>query len=444
MGLCISTLGSRATTRVQSDNSSECNMPVPHQILIYAELLSNIRQVSVGCSLHTPSSSSTKAGISSDGLELTISHDGVESSVRLPGQVASPQQLPIQSKATKSLSWRLSLAASSRPLALTVSDAQTVPWSASSLQPESAIRCRKCQNVIVNAGCVKVWKDLPSENWAEMMEFWHCHKPHDHKHGDDEGLASRGYGANARILAQPGVGFVDLTSFLLSETDVSNAAITNSPSPSTLSNGVAAPHEKYNKDNTSSPEADSLVAFCGSCKSHLGVLNSQTSSISLFKWQVSVNETIQRGPSTPPNLCHYVSAMLLATMARSGCSKSIVMPMKSQIEPAQNGSSPTHNGTSQSLLNIWVFNANIVFSSTGERRSPIPAIKVLYRMVSPDEADKMLESMTSDMQDITLPADAIEIVLGILSRSNGFVPQHDRKFREWTVGLLEKWDDGGG
>ncbi|KAI0011297.1 ubiquitin-conjugating enzyme E2-binding protein [Xylariaceae sp. FL0662B] len=416
-------------------------MFVRHQILIYAELLSNIRQVSVGCSLPTPSSSSTKVTVSSDGVELTISHDNVESSVRLPGRVASPQQLSIPGEATKSLSWRLPLATASRPQALAVLDAQTVPWSASSLERGSAVRCRKCQNAIVAAGCVKVWKDLPSDNWAEMMEFWHCHKPHDHKHGDDESLASRGYGANAKILAQPGVGFVDLTSFLLLETDVSETAITRSPSLSTSGNGAVATREILSKEITSNSEADSVAIFCGSCKSHLGVLNSQTSSISMFKWQVSISESTRQGPSIWPSLCHCVSAMLLATMARSGCSKSIIMPMKSQLASAQNGSSTNLDGTSQSLLHIWVFNANIVFSSTEERKSPIQAIKVFYRMVSPDGADRMLDSMTSDVQDITLPADAIETVLGILNSSNGFLPQNDRKFKEWTVGLLERWNE---
>lgn len=66
---------------------------------------------------------------------------------------------------------------------------------------------------------IKAWKDLPSENWAEMMEFWHCHKPHDHDQRDPESLASKGYGANNAISAQPGIGFVDLTSFLFAESD---------------------------------------------------------------------------------------------------------------------------------------------------------------------------------------------------------------------------------
>ncbi|RYO81067.1 hypothetical protein DL766_004789 [Monosporascus sp. MC13-8B] len=93
----------------------------------------------------------------------------------------------------------------------------------------------------------------------------------------------------------------------------------------------------------------------------------------------------------------------------------------------------------RSLLNIWVFNGNITFSSTEEPKSPLSAVKVLYRLVGEEEANKMLESMTSDVQDIALPADGIDTVTGILGKSNNLLPESDRHFREWTVGLLEKW-----
>lgn len=62
-------------------------------------------------------------------------------------------------------------------------------------------------------------------------------------------------------------------------------------------------------------------------------------------------------------------------------------------------------------------------------------------MVSQTEADKLLDSMTSDVQDINLPADAISEVLDTLNRSNGFLPPSNRLFKEWKVGLLEKWDE---
>ncbi len=108
-----------------------------------------------------------------------------------------------------------------------------VPWSALDLVPGCEVRCRTCRAVVVEQGKLAEWKDLPSENWAEMMEFWHCHKPDHHHHDADKngvdsaghgkatptGLAARGYGASSTIAAQRGIGFVDLMAFAFAEED---------------------------------------------------------------------------------------------------------------------------------------------------------------------------------------------------------------------------------
>lgn len=212
-------------------------MPETSRVLMYAELLSNIRQISVGCSLSSPCSTSTSAGISADGKRLIVSHDGEESTLGLPAKVAATRLPPIQPGETRSLSWRLPLASAAVRTGPT--DVQTVPWSASGLQPGCSVNCRKCKTAVVDQGSIKVWKDLPSENWAEMMEFWHCHKPDDHNHDHDRAedgqhLAGRGYGASSRISGQTGTGFVDLTSFLLSETDCKNLKVSIISSSSLL------------------------------------------------------------------------------------------------------------------------------------------------------------------------------------------------------------------
>ncbi|OTB10542.1 hypothetical protein K445DRAFT_242346 [Daldinia sp. EC12] len=406
-------------------------------VLIYAELLSRIQGVSVGCELYTPSTSDTRAAISSDGWFFTIRHGGVETSIRLPGQVVSAGQLPIQGVGKKQLSCRLPLASSSGRYTLSTAGDQPVPWSATDLLPESPITCRTCRATIVKPGVIKVWKDLPSENWAEMMEFWHCHKPHDHGHKHDDGHTSKAYGANSSISAQDGVGFVDLSSFLLSETNISASTITKDAAPLVPQNESEDRSEAHEDTKSHLFQPENISISCVSCKNQLGILSDQGSAVTLFKWQVYVDEQIPRGPDNCPNLFHWISSILLATMARSGCSKSILLPMKLKGNPTQAVSQT--NGAYQSLLNIWVFN-NISFSSTGEERSPIKAVKVFYRMVSQDEANKLLDSMVSDVQDITLPPDAINKVKDILDSNNQLLPQSDRQFKEWKVSLLEKWE----
>ncbi|KAI1434698.1 ubiquitin-conjugating enzyme E2C-binding protein [Xylaria sp. CBS 124048] len=391
-------------------------MPPSQHILIYAELLSNIRQVSVGCSLPTPASESTQAYVAPDGRALTVIHGGLRQTIQLPGSVAFSSQLPVDRSRGTGLSWRLPL--TTRPAGPAE---DSVPWSAIDLRPGSPVFCKSCKATVVNAGTLRIWKDLPSENWAEMMEFWHCHKPSNLQHShDEEHLTTRGYGASSRIAAQPGVGFVDLTSFMLAYSDVLESSISTSTST----------------DKTASQPSKTL--YCVTCKTQLGVYDDKSSSISLFKWQVLVNQQSQITAAKSPSLVQCVSAMLLATVARSGCSKSILLPIGARARPLPDASISKNIDR----LNIWVFNANITFSSTEASTSPTNAVKVFYRIVSQEAADQMLESVVSDYEDISLPAEAIATITELLNKSNSFVPESDRRFKDWMVGLLNKWDGG--
>ena len=60
------------------------------------------------------------------------------------------------------------------------------------------------------------------------MDFWHCHKPdehHLHNHTHEEAIGAKGYAAGNRLEAAAGIGFVDLTSFLLKEVDCEGAEV---------------------------------------------------------------------------------------------------------------------------------------------------------------------------------------------------------------------------
>lgn len=198
---------------------------------MYAELLSNIRQVSVIASLHTPSNQDTRATLSDDRQQLKLVHDGTTALLMLPAQVAAIPSLRQPALGSREISWRLALPSTpSTNNGCDFADSASAPWSASKLSESSQASCRKCGAVLLAAGSIQSWKDLPSENWAEMMDFWHCHKPHipgkdtGNGHPDDH-LEEKGYGARNRFMARKGVGFVDLTYFLLSEKDCSTIKV---------------------------------------------------------------------------------------------------------------------------------------------------------------------------------------------------------------------------
>ncbi|KAK1639204.1 ubiquitin-conjugating enzyme E2-binding protein [Colletotrichum phormii] len=447
---------------------------------IYAELLTNIRQLSIAVTLPSPAGGRTRALIAADGSTLHIHHAGTETYFPLPGRVlaqgGAPTALPTpppsasSPPASHTLSWRLPLADSpAAPRTGTSLADDPVPWTARDLLPGSAVACRRCAAVVVPGGKAGEWKDLPSENWAEMMDFWHCHKPstdHEHEHGggdgqgqgkeDHEHLTRRGYGANSSIAAQPGVGMVDLTSFLFCEADCvglkfslpSSDAATPAPSSSEVlagGEGISGP----GSDPTPPPRM--LNIACSACASHLGFFNVAISSVVLLKWQVSCQTTTSH-PATAaaaaaaaaalPTSSDCLAATLIATLSRSGSSKTVVVPA---FQSTQNLASSGDGGVVPAL-HLWILNSNITYasssSSSSHQRTKRAAIKLLYKEISQDEADTMLESMTCDVQEVNLPLPAIVAAAEGLKRSSEVLPPGERMFKGWNVGMLDKWEPG--
>lgn len=186
-------------------------------IILYVELLSNIGQVAAFATLPSDSDQDTSASLSPDGRSLSLTHGGTKVGVRLPCKVLESPALRLPfALGAKELSFRLQVA---RDVTLNSQGDEEVPWSASCLTSDSRIACRVCSQSFLDVSS-PIWKDLPSENWAEMMDFWHCHKPNDDAdpgaHG--QGLA-KGYAASNQLAPSPGVGLVDISHIILVESD---------------------------------------------------------------------------------------------------------------------------------------------------------------------------------------------------------------------------------
>lgn len=196
-------------------------------ILIYAELLLNIRHVTVFLILPSDPGPDTVASLSSDRRSIVITHQGEKQDLDLPCQVAAIAASDLPLTKLKELSFRLQVATDldlSRSQRQS-SDDKGAPWPALSMTPESRIACRSCKNTLVKES-IPVWKDLPSENWAEMMDFWHCHKPNtEDPHSVHTHELAKGYAASNQLAPSRGVGLVDISHMLLFENDCSGLQV---------------------------------------------------------------------------------------------------------------------------------------------------------------------------------------------------------------------------
>lgn len=199
---------------------------------IYAEFLANIQQVAIYVTLPSLPTWNTVVTLNGDKVTVTTKHYGSNTTALLPAKVQGPSELVLHDDQSLEHSWRLPVIPDgTRPSTAFPLDAvNDAPWSAFDMTSKASILCLVCLRQkkfqpLVERGKVKVWKDLPSQNWAELMEFWHCHKPSDVSSGKELRTSSKGYSAESSLLAEQGTGLINTTSFLLAEGDCTGLSV---------------------------------------------------------------------------------------------------------------------------------------------------------------------------------------------------------------------------
>ncbi len=200
-------------------------------IEIYAELLRNIRAISIVISLHK-SFSSASATISPEGDGLAIRRDDAERRIKLPCRPSilkrkyanSPLAISKSSQAEPNSDFEEYVARIPLPDA-TLDDEtddidDSVPWNADNVSNATGFSCERCNHNLLRTQRVATWQDLPHDDWAEMMDLWHCHKPHEKEpNGNREG-AEKGYSANEGIVrVKDGMGYVGAAYVLVAKGD---------------------------------------------------------------------------------------------------------------------------------------------------------------------------------------------------------------------------------
>lgn len=152
----------------------------------YVELLSRIKSISVIVEEEDQKASlSVDSLIQVDSKLLKLKVKNQDSSIFIPLPIEVPQ-IPNLSSCFKQknniVSIRLPLVDSivDRSTNSLMSISTNYKWNSSYLRKSVQIyqfNCLECDNVLIDSSQVSSVLDMPSEIWAEMMDFWHCHKP---------------------------------------------------------------------------------------------------------------------------------------------------------------------------------------------------------------------------------------------------------------------------
>ncbi|KAI9740365.1 MAG: hypothetical protein M1834_004944 [Cirrosporium novae-zelandiae] len=364
-----------------------------NQIYLYAELLQNIRQITIFASLPTKRNDDTHLELSPDQETLTLYHDGDSASIKLPDRISSYTSLKLRPASDpRDISLRLPLEDQRQQFTY-----DEIPWLAPDLNATTGVACKSCGDTFIPQMTIREWKDLPNENWAEMMDFWHCHKPEEPKPKSRKRGAKKGYAATEKLTAQPKIGLVDPCFLLLSPTDCS---------------GIMERSDKR--------LASHATVECAKCHETIGYADENTNGWKLFKWNLSLMSFLGDSKEDFPTAC-WVSLQLLTLIENNGMRKFVV-----------------HSEDEDALaLLLWVFTPDLRYSSSHVPNQVTRAMKIFYqRIADPQEA---LQANSNSADELILPINLLETIQRSLHSTTAILPASAVAFHAWTVGLLNRF-----
>ncbi|KAK0271904.1 hypothetical protein LTR35_009352 [Friedmanniomyces endolithicus] len=372
-------------------------------IYLYAEHLQNIRTLSVQASLSTVSNQATKATLSADRHYLTVEHEGEKATIRLPVSLGShgDATLTVPAAPTKDLTFRLNVGPRLEPhdaLSNSVHNPENIiPWMAGDLTPETAVSCATCHAEIIAPGQIRQWKDLPSEGWAEMMDFWHCHKPDEpHGHAQEPENVGRGFAANSKLTTRPGLGLVGPMDFLFAAEDCKELEI----QPASI--------------------------LCSKCHTAMGVLDPSTEGFKLRKPCLSIavsQKTSSRGYSHEK----WLSSALLTAAESQGV-------MRLAVHTSDGAS-----GHPISIMHTWLFAPDLTISSSAaDTTDAIRVVKVLYWEGVPADIET-LGKLGGAEGELEVSEEQWCEIRSLLDCSPELLPKKARRFQQWNVVLLRRF-----
>lgn len=90
------------------------------------------------------------------------------------------------------------------------------------------------------------------------------------------------------------------------------------------------------------------------------------------------------------------------------------------------------------LCQIWIFNPDVRYVTSKRPQEGIRAVKIFYQKI--DDPQRLLDQQIS-LEDSELPSPLFEQFQIVLADNTSLLPRMARNFREWTVGLLERYEE---
>ncbi|GMM36189.1 putative polyadenylation protein [Saccharomycopsis crataegensis] len=273
---------------------------------------------------------------------------------------------------------------------------------------EFKICCLNCRNEIINSSDINRMNELPSEIWSDMMDFWHCHKPHEN--GEHQEVD-----ANKYSVLRPSQNSINIGLYYFS-----------------LNNGDAFNTGLNIDTETIDFEKNSNPVQCSKCEHVLGALDFKTNLIKLNKWNFKLIQSDKEEIFNPYSFAY----SLIIDSINSSASRVFQVVNNNKIY----GKTP-YNGTVPNVLYIWVFNSGITASVTGLNLLE-DCLKIYYSTSwEVLESERRVTNKRSfkneiESEEIELQSDVMADLFEMLQRSNKNLPKNCKTMGKWELGLL--------
>lgn len=97
----------------------------------------------------------------------------------------------------------------------------------------------------------------------------------------------------------------------------------------------------------------------------------------------------------------------------------------------------THVEEDEGLM-LWIFNPDIYYSSSKRGPTAHRAMKVFYKVVA--NPVKFLDANSTTYEELVVTEEDFVDFRKTLEESTNILPQSARRFQDWEVGLLDRWE----
>ncbi|CUS24934.1 LAQU0S22e00452g1_1 [Lachancea quebecensis] len=239
------------------------------------------------------------------------------------------------------------------------------------------LRCQDCKSCVLAQGeCVRI-SEMPSEFWAELMDYWHCHKP-----ASSDSMRVDRY---AKLSPLPGELLVGNSFFLISD---------------------CWPGNKLSFEDGS--------VTCSKCSTALGLISADN-LYKINKWDLDLVRDGRR-ELYPPE--HFVISALMDLLNADGARKILLKC----------------HSSSKCLL-LWVFAVGLQVTLP-TKNTVSNCIKVYYR---DEEVGKSTINASSvqNTEELAVPSIAFSSFREKLEITHQQIPAVVKKMDEWSLGFVE-------